>query len=101
MTALKRDGTALIPASLVNVLKGMGNLRPPNPKFSRKFLAERSVRSRAFVSTNHFFCKYLERKEQTHQNLLLAGLPKSYYCNSLSSMTSLDWLCVDLRIVPD
>ena len=31
MTALKRDGTALIPASLVNVLKGMGNLRPPNP----------------------------------------------------------------------
>ena len=23
MTALKRDGTALIPASLVNVLKGM------------------------------------------------------------------------------
>ena len=25
MTALKQDGTALIPASLVNVLKGKGN----------------------------------------------------------------------------
>ena len=32
MTALKQDGTALIPASLVNVLKGKGNNIPSTCK---------------------------------------------------------------------